>query len=291
MKKKCVFYGNCQVFYNIYDFLNKNQAFANEYESIRYVNHDRDQFDSLSNINLDDIKNCDLFIHQPLDKKHGCFATDNIKQFLKKECLLISFPYVYNSALYSIYFESASTRWSIGSLINCGWLNIFELIIQDKNIEFILNLYDENKLNFYFDKRFEICISSLKQKEKNCEIKVSDFILNNYKKYRIFRTQNHLSNFFVESIGNEILKILNITSKINFSNSAIDNVIDQDCVYDMYNKKHYNFLYDTSCITNNDITKNKIKHGFQFFNTEMKKYSLKDFSFFEIKNEDPEKFK
>jgi hypothetical protein len=59
----------------------------------------------------------------------------------------------------------------------------------------------------------------------------------------------------------------------------------------MYNKKHYNFLYDTSRITNDDITKNKIKHGFQFFNTEMKKYSLNDFSFFEIKNEDPEKFK
>ena len=32
----------------------------------------------------------------------------------------------------------------------------------------IMKLYDENKLNFYFDKRFEICISSLKQKEKNC---------------------------------------------------------------------------------------------------------------------------
>jgi hypothetical protein len=48
----CIFYGNCQVIYNVYDVLNSIPEFRDQYKSIRYVNHDRDQTRELSNINI-----------------------------------------------------------------------------------------------------------------------------------------------------------------------------------------------------------------------------------------------
>jgi len=61
--KTCVFYGNCQVIYNVNHMLNSIPDFRNQYISISYVNHDRDQIKELSNINIEDIKKCDLFIY------------------------------------------------------------------------------------------------------------------------------------------------------------------------------------------------------------------------------------
>ena len=51
--KTCIFYGNCQVIYNVYDVLNSIPEFRDQYKSIRYVNHDRDQTRELSNINIE----------------------------------------------------------------------------------------------------------------------------------------------------------------------------------------------------------------------------------------------
>ena len=42
--KTCIFYGNCQVIYNVYDVLNNIPEFRDQYKSIRiviylYINH------------------------------------------------------------------------------------------------------------------------------------------------------------------------------------------------------------------------------------------------------------
>jgi hypothetical protein len=43
-----------------------------------------------------------------------------------------------------------------------------------------------------------------------CDIKISDFILKNYKKYRLFDTQNHPNGIIISYIAKEICRILNV---------------------------------------------------------------------------------
>ena len=291
MKKLCVFYGNCQVIYDMHRILNKIPEFREQYDSIQYVNHDRDQIIKLSNINIDDIKRCDVFIYQPLNENHGVFATGYIKKFLKSNCLDISFPYVYNSAFYTVYWESASPRWTIGTLINCGWQNIMAFISHKYSLSEIIKLYDDGKLDFYFNARMNVCIESLREKEKYCDIKVSNFILNNFKNIRLFRTQNHLTDYFFEWMAIDVLEILGINnSRTLLQSTTIDNVIDQYCTYDAYNKSHYNFSYETLKIEDDNCIKLKISSFYDFFSNNNNLYKSSDFKLFDIKDSDPEKF-
>jgi hypothetical protein len=52
------------------------------------------------------LQQADIFIYQPIDKVHGPYSTDrtyqgNILSLLSKNCRQISFPYIYNSALWA----------------------------------------------------------------------------------------------------------------------------------------------------------------------------------------------
>ena len=121
-KKLCVFYGNCQVQFDVYDNIQLCASFKNEYDIVRYSNVSRDNITRLD-FNLDHLKNCDLLIYQPLGDSHGVYSTNYIKKLLKKDCKLISFPYIYNSALYTVYWENASEEigrgWTLNTIINC----------------------------------------------------------------------------------------------------------------------------------------------------------------------------
>ena len=129
MKKTCLFYGNCQVIYFLHDLLKSINKFNEEYDTVCYVNHDRDNIKTLENIDINDLKRCDVIIFQPLGDNHGVYSTNNILQYIKDDCIKISFPYIYSSFIYTTYYETASTRWTLGTLINCGWKNIITLII------------------------------------------------------------------------------------------------------------------------------------------------------------------
>ena len=103
MKKLCLFYGNCQVIYHLHDILKSIDIFNENYDTITYVNHDRDNIKTL-NINIEDVKNCDVIIFQPLGENHGVYSTNNILKFIKESCIKISFPYIYSSFyLYNLF--------------------------------------------------------------------------------------------------------------------------------------------------------------------------------------------
>lgn len=96
---------------------------------------------------------------------------------------------------------------------NRKYINIeyIQLIFKShNNIDEILNKYDKNELNFNYKKRFEKSIEILKENEKNTDIKVTDFILENYKNYRVLLTKSHPTSKLLIFCANKILERLNI---------------------------------------------------------------------------------
>jgi len=286
-KKLCLFYGNCQVITYLFEKINQISEFTNIYECVAYVNHDRDNISELKTISMEHLKNCDVFIYQPLTENHGVYSTNYVRQFLKPECNQISFPYIYNSAIYTCYWEPASTRWSIGTLVNCGWRHIMELIFQGHTIETVLHLYDNNGLDFYFSQRMNTCIEYLRRRESECNIKVSDFILNNYKDKRLFITQNHLTSHFFNWIANRVFEKLQINFRFS-ENYQHDSTIEAACIHDKYSQNFHNFSFPLD-ILSDDPTKSKIVNFFQFFTSVKEQYNYNDLQPYII-DKDPEKF-
>ena len=56
------------------------------------------------------------------------------------------------------------------------------LELKNKSLDDIIDMYKNNKINFNYKKRFNSSLSKLIEKEKICNIKISDFIVSNIKK-------------------------------------------------------------------------------------------------------------
>ena len=206
MKLNALVIGNCQTAGIVY-FLNKSTEFKKIYSIKEYLNWQ--MIKNKDSIPIKDIESADLFIYQPLPEVHGCYSTDpnvseSIGSFVKKDCIKISFPYTYLSALWPICQASKNqNRWF-------GWNAIHKLKQNNLSETDILNLYKINNIDWEYDLRFEESIKILKEKESITDLKISDFIINNVKNYLLFLIPQHPTSIIFLKLANQILNKLNM---------------------------------------------------------------------------------
>ena len=87
----------------------------------------------------------------------------------------------------------------------------------------ILELYDNDRIDFKFKERFTKCMLILNENVKNCDIKVIDFIIENIFKHRLFLSHNHITTRVSIYLTNQVFKILNFNFIINQNNYNNEN--------------------------------------------------------------------
>lgn len=253
--KNIVFYTNCQGRIGVSFFLSKKINF----KSIIYIEthkaiwlkkdlHKRSTcFGGKSAVSS--LNNADIFIYQPINRKHGKYSTyidvdNNILTHLKPDCIKISFPYIYFACLFPLYPSNSAAEIDGGNEYDVS----SEIFNKDVIIELrkkhshdeIVKLYNKNKIDFKFKKNYDETIKRTKQNEKVCNIKISHlFTMDNIKKIKLMHTYNHPTNFVLKYIANEVLKILNvpqITSEQNY-----DELLPKGCHYSIYSYNYYKF--------------------------------------------------
>ncbi len=150
-------------------------------------------------IDRDLLARADVFIYQPIDPRYGALSTDFLRSLLAPHCVQIAFPYVYNSAYWIFYLEGFGFR---------GADIIHTLKEKGIGLETVLQLFYQKRLDFGLEQRFADSIAMLQQKERLCDVKASDFILANYRKHKLFLTQNHPSTAVYVHLVNQMLIIL-----------------------------------------------------------------------------------
>tara|TARA_B110000208_G_C11708137_1_gene408289 strand:- start:470 stop:1288 length:819 start_codon:yes stop_codon:yes gene_type:complete len=189
-------------------------------------------------INYKNVKQYDIFIFQPLDEKHGIYSTSkNIKNsiinMLNKKCIKISFPYIYNDAFWPLTLrewdsKAVPNKESPHGIGIKGYHNseiILNLLnIENKSKDDIKLLFLEQKINFNFKERFRKSIKILKEKEEICDIKITDYILQNYKIKKLFLTKNHPTSCIFKVLIEQILKILNIECSLDIFDFTNNNL-------------------------------------------------------------------
>jgi hypothetical protein len=213
------------------------------------------------------LNNCDVFIYQPLSNKYPIYNTDNLKSYLKSSCLTISFSYIYNDGMLPLIKTfgrdlPVSNEYANDNLINVIYGNV-EIISNLKNkgipLYEILELYNNNKIDFNFKRRFENSLSILKEKEKNTDINISDFIELYHSKYKLFNyhlnglTQcNHPSNILLIEICKKVIDRINLHF-ITYYNSEL--LCDFKTLNELIPGDHYPSRYEINFFKYEWITK------------------------------------
>ena len=221
--KNCVIFANCQGQDGIYNLLMKNPEFTNTYtiKSI-YIHNvllNKEKLDEES------LKNADLFIYQPISDIHGIYSTNRvISSLLKPDCKKVSFPYVYNSGVFSTYGKMMTYITDKGerkkpkenlenfkqkSLLH-GFGHIYQRIQSGIALEDLIREYRGGELDFNFEERWKICIARLRKKESTCDIKVADFLETN-KTHMLFTSHNHLTTIGYVHMVRQLLKKIGMT--------------------------------------------------------------------------------
>lgn len=210
---------------------------------------------------IDILREADIFIYQPLDKKHGIYSTDasienNIISYLPLKCKTISFPYIYNSSLW-ILIKPANIDGFIGNYSDMDkYINrkpIEHLKQKGCSLNEVLQMYSEGKIDFDFENRFNNSIDILKEKEKITDVKISTFIEENIRKHKLFLTQNHPTTCIFVHCVNQILSILGYNTTIYDEFSYDENIIKLPGSWPSttYDIEYWSFKYDINNIDNN----------------------------------------
>lgn len=196
MKELCVIYANCQGG-GIQKFLEHHPRFFK-----KFICHHISNFESILEakpLPYELLSRATLFIYQPVSARHGCYGTNEIISCLSPRCRKISFPYIYNNALWPFFAE--------GDKI-IGREPVDLLFTNGISLRKSLNLFSQLELNFNFASRFKQTMETLKEKEKETDVKVSQFIIDNLQEIRLFHTQNHPTNEIFICCANQILDLL-----------------------------------------------------------------------------------
>jgi len=196
--KTCVIYANCQGT-AIGRFL-RTQDFGKEYDIHTIVNHLF--IGEKTDLPIELLQKCDLFIYQPINKKRDIYCTlpeypNGIANVLPMDCQKISFPYIYNDGANIMYEKGADIVHK-------------DIITEFKEagigLEEVLSLFKCKMIAFNLVDRFNDSMEVLEEREKDCNIKVSDVIKKNFRDKKVFLTQNHVTNIVLFHVINSILK-------------------------------------------------------------------------------------
>lgn len=214
-KKKAIIIANCQG-QALYTLLKNTPVFTNEYELI-HVQPIHLLNDSHQSFLLKTISDIDLFIHQPISENYGIYATEALKKLLKPTARSISFPVVYFNGYNpeTVYLKNPAGK-KLSLSMDYHDLNIMKMFIDEYSIEeTVSNLHSEH---FYTPEILELnwlsSLQTLKGREKNLDIQVSEYIEQHFKTHRLFFSMNHPSNELLFEIIKQLFTLLQLETAI-----------------------------------------------------------------------------
>ena len=230
-KKLALLYGNCQMSF-INNYLMKMNKFMDEYIliidmlAVQWLgNHERK-----SGINVAILQALDLFVYQnvSLNNQYSkLLATENILPQLSAKCKKIAIPNAYFMGYFPQHIQNRrytlkGYNWPVVPYGDFVLETFFAKKRHDAELEQYItdeHLFSEE----YVVNQATNSMKELKKREAACDIIISDYIEENYRKKHIFYTPSHPTNEITFELGKRILQDLGIKS-----NEVQDNLEDNN---------------------------------------------------------------
>jgi len=191
--KKCVIYSNCQadglaLFLPMMGF---------DYQITVYRNYQiiiGEQ--SMADLERDS-KQCDLFVYQPTNDKHGDSSSENMLTKIPVHAETISFAYVYNHAFYPLTEHGG--KYIGAEFINAGY---WQMPLNE-----LLNHYDQGTMDFALWSRFLHCLAEQARREENTDLKLTKWMLE-HRNSRILLNVNHPTSIMFVELSAQLMHAL-----------------------------------------------------------------------------------
>lgn len=224
-------YGFCHM-YRYRKVLEDSKQFLNEYIFIDFP-----ALNDVSNVNHKLLKQqeiwelCDvvLYSNNSFIEEYNVPKPKEVLHFLKSGCKLITIT----SAAFKGYFPQHKVldnkMKENGMRIGWGDKNIDRMLKEGKSLEQITN----SILSVYFIKRdkvetfFQHSLIILQENEKNCDIKIADYIRENYKRELLYYSWSHLATKVLVEFAKRICEVFKITD-IDFEKYYYDDFFRMD---------------------------------------------------------------
>lgn len=207
-----VFLGNCNMLITK-EFLEKTDSFTKKY-GICQIN----PIQELEYTDLEEaLKYCDLFIRQDIRKENKYseeFSSRNTDKLIGKDCKVLTIPDLHLLAkmVHPEWCDRSEGGERLLYLFGYPDGNIERWKQEGKSDEMVLHkllkeeIYSEKEVK----ENFQFYMSRLQEREKNCDMIISDYILNSYKKVKLFYDIGHPTNEPLIELGKRILEKLNL---------------------------------------------------------------------------------
>lgn len=216
-KKICILYGNCHIT-AICDVLQAVPGFLKMYAifPVKAIQ----EVDDPVYFQTEAFQSCDVFIHQSIqvNNRYGKeYASINIIKRLKKDCQIIAIPNLYHLPMcfFPQYTNQEEFMWK-GSTIFFRDVILDYAFINSISLEQTLRLYnDKNESgdlwrNFDLDKLFDTFLQKVQMREMEWDVKITDYILENYQKQQLFYDPNHPTSAVIKQISMGIMDSLGV---------------------------------------------------------------------------------
>ncbi len=222
LDKKMVFlHGNCHMDI-VESFLKSSVTFQKE-----YAVYPTDRICTGKYVNEEILPEIDIWIHEDIQISNafGYKVSDEyIKKYMSSTVFEIVMPHLYGLGAGFFPHAKQENKRNIG-LLNGAYENgmfplrdevIEQCVLENKSINEICQYVNRDYIisEEYIKSNFEEYIHKIKIREKEWDIKISDFILQHYKEKKLFYDKGHPTNIILKKISEEILKILGIQEEI-----------------------------------------------------------------------------
>lgn len=165
------------------------------------------------------LRHTDVYIHQDIRKENPIsyqLSDEYVRQFLSRSVIDICIPNLVGMG-----------NWMYPSLrgmekvINPGKESVYVLYSDQVLEEAAKECHTYEEIRKFWtgykyeesimENNFTICMNKLKEREKNWDIKIYDYIINNYREIPCFTDASHPSKYVMKVIGRQIAQIMGLT--------------------------------------------------------------------------------
>lgn len=195
-------------------------------------------------------EDCSLFVTQHISRNNGYISflsTDNIKSLMRENAHMVVIPTLYCD----LYFPQTVHQNKRNELLKEVGVTVFpygDFILNELAEKYSIdeiqrivkwdNLFSVRLLQWHF----RTAVTQMLERESKCDVTISDYILENFKKKQLFYTKNHPIESVFYELGVRIL------CKLGFEHDRVENIrlqrLDscQELIYPSVSK-FYNFAF------------------------------------------------
>ena len=170
------------------------------------------------------LKNCYLYIYQCLAGEHwGQYASDFFKKQLPGQCIVIRYPILRFNPFWPFNtknaFRTNSNEMKKSALFPDGDNFLISKRNEYNNAEELANEYLNLDLNslINLDEEFQKILDWYDSPRNSKDINVKDFVLQHFKDRILFHTVDHISDFFLNYMVNNVFRLLGINKTKNYT--------------------------------------------------------------------------